>query len=75
MKEVFYNNSLVEKLIEAEDKINEDMDYWMMFEFGKELINKPTQYRGKGRPRKTDYALYKHPADGRVFSYLNTINQ
>lgn len=34
-------------------------------------INQPTCYQGKGRPRKTDYALLEHPFDKKVKNVLN----
>ena len=33
----------------------------LMDHMSPKLINKPTKYSGKGRPRKTDYAEYIYP--------------
>ncbi len=33
--------------------------------------NTPTTYKGKGRPRKSDYAIYKHPFDGKLRQDIN----
>lgn len=34
-------------------------------------VNTPTKYKGKGRPRKTDYAVYKHPFDQKILVQIN----
>ena len=41
------------------------IDY-IMADSMSERINNPTVYKGKGRPKNTDYALYKHPFDGKI---------
>lgn len=35
------------------------------------LLNKPTQYKGRGRPRKTDYGLWEHPFDKKISRQIN----
>jgi len=37
-----------------------------------ETLNNPTAYRGRGRPRKTDYVIQKHPFDGKTRSFINS---
>ena len=59
--------NLVESV--AQDMANA-VDYDMGWTFA-EVINNPTEYSGKGRPRKTDYAIWKHPLDGKLRTELN----
>jgi hypothetical protein len=55
-----------------EEKVN--VGKWIEFDLAKHidyvmasvfstLINKPTKYKGKGRPKKSDYAEWEHPFD------------
>lgn len=45
--------------------MNNAMDYEVGWGFG-ELTNTPTKYKGRGRPRKSDYGIWKHPFDGKL---------
>ncbi len=36
---------------------------WLLY---RSPINKPTKYQGMGRPRRTDYAIYKTPEGNKV---------
>lgn len=65
MKEV---KQAINKLSQAASRT---LDYeigWM----SAETLNKPTTYKGRGRPRKTDYVIQKHPFDGKIKKFLNT---
>lgn len=51
-------NDLAERYQEAVDY---DIGWWSA-----ETVNVATVYKGKGRPRKSDYEHLKHPFDGRI---------
>ena len=53
--------------------MNASMEYELAWTWA-ERINESTQYKGKGRPRKTDYVVYKHPFDGALKKIICTFN-
>lgn len=50
-------------------KLAEKLDYDVLKQLSV-LLNKPTAYKGKGRPRKSDYSILQHP-HGETFLQLN----
>jgi len=59
-------SSFGEKLARA---MSDYFDYGVIGINSKQL-NNPTRYKGKGRPRKTDYILWEHPLDKKVTKKL-----
>lgn len=58
--------NILEKHIDDISKcLANHVDYEFAWMVG-EKINNPTTYSGKGRPKKTDYLLVKHPFDGKI---------
>ncbi len=50
--------------------VGEAMDYMFAGAWSKRL-NEPTKYKGKGRPRTTDYSFFEHPFDKKITKSLN----
>jgi hypothetical protein len=44
----------------------EAIDYEFAWGIAERIQTSTTKYSGKGRPRKTDYDIYKHPFDGKL---------
>ena len=44
----------------------ERIDYEIGWTMADKISERITKYSGKGRPRKTDYDIYKHPFSGEL---------
>lgn len=56
--------------IRMADNIADALDYSLAAQFSK-LTNTPTRYKGRGRPRKSDYGRWQHPFDGKIILSIN----
>lgn len=71
MKEIKFSN-LFDMWSDMAERYQQAVDYDIGWGFA-DTVNVPTVYKGKGRPRKSDYAHLKHPFDGRIEKKINRV--
>ncbi len=64
------SESIFERAAKDAKSIAGIIDYTIASVYSK-LVNTPTIYKGKGRPKKSDYALYEHPLDKKITREIN----